>query len=89
VRLCPADRLSLIPPGLDLHPDPDEEFTAGKVRSGLERLYASAGMGLIRVGKEVQRIGSWEDPTRSVIALTVSAVSSEHSQTFARIVLNF
>lgn len=72
VRLCPPSRDGRIPPGMDLHPDPEEELSAYKVRSALERLYASAGMGMYRLLCEVQRIRSWEDGPRSTMALAVS-----------------
>lgn len=75
VRRCPPPHVNRIPDGLDLHPDPNEELSTQKVRSALERLYASAGMGIVRILREVQRIRSWQDATRSVVALSVRALS--------------
>lgn len=44
-----------------------------KLRSNLERFYASIIVGLLRFVKEVQRIRHWEDGgVRSAVALLVS-----------------
>ncbi|WVR09709.1 hypothetical protein IAU60_006785 [Kwoniella sp. DSM 27419] len=60
------------PYGLDMHSSEDEEFTLDKMRSNLERFYASWIAGLLRAGIEIQRIRMWEEVKRSSIALTVS-----------------
>jgi hypothetical protein len=73
VRRRPPPFDSHIPTGLDLHPAPDEEFTVDKLRSNLERFYASIVVGLLRFVKEVQRLRRWEDGgVRSAVALFVS-----------------
>jgi hypothetical protein len=61
-----------MPPGLLLHPHPDEELSVVKVRNALERLYTTVGMGMLRVFREVQRIRNWEDGARSLITMGVS-----------------
>jgi hypothetical protein len=47
-----------------------------KLRSNLERFYASIIVGLLRFVKDVQRILRWEDGgARSAVALLVSTYS--------------
>jgi len=79
----PNDQL---PPGLDLHPDPEEELSIVKARTSLERLYTSVGMGLLRVFREVQRIRNWEDGTRSMVALSVS---TKHSNSLSELIVSY
>ena len=73
VHVAPPPYDGHIPPGLDLQPDPDEEFNLHKLNSALERFYASVVVGMLRALREVNRIRKWEDGgTRSAVALAVS-----------------
>lgn len=78
VEVCPPTQSNRIPIGLELQPAKDEEFSVVRLRSALERVYMSIGVGSLRALYEVQRIRNWEDGgQRTAIALAVShALSS-------------
>lgn len=61
-----------MPPLLDFQPSPDELFTPDKLRSNLERFYPTAIVGLIRFGKEIMRLRSWDEANRTAAFLAVS-----------------
>lgn len=73
VEVCPPTQSNRIPIGLELQPAKDEEFSVVRLRSALERVYMSIGVGSLRALYEVQRIRNWEDGgQRTAIALAVS-----------------
>lgn len=77
VHACPPPYDEAIHRGLDLQPADDEEFTVDKFRSCLERFYASFGIGVLRLRKELKRIQRWEEGgQRTVVALLVCYVRS-------------
>ena len=58
---------------LDLEPSLDEDFDLDKLRSSLERFYATFIIGFGRAFVEVQRIRQWEgDGRRTAVTLLVS-----------------
>ncbi|KAF2687201.1 hypothetical protein K458DRAFT_429155 [Lentithecium fluviatile CBS 122367] len=53
------------PGGLDLNIADEEEFSPDKLRSNIERLYMTIGIGLMSVGKHVVRLRSWRETRRT------------------------
>ena len=51
--------------GLDLNIADEEDFSPDKLRSNIERLYMTVGVGLIGFGKHIARLRSWREPRRT------------------------
>ncbi|WWC86556.1 uncharacterized protein L201_001433 [Kwoniella dendrophila CBS 6074] len=76
VHICPPLKQHEIAPGLDLQASPEEEFTVDKMRSNLERFYATVVVGFLRCVKEIGRIRRWEEGgTRTAAALLVYSIA--------------
>ncbi|KAJ7627080.1 hypothetical protein FB45DRAFT_979639 [Roridomyces roridus] len=54
-----------LPGKLDLNVVDDEEFSAGKLRASVERLYITVGLAAISVVKHVARLRSWRELRRT------------------------
>ncbi|WRT66641.1 uncharacterized protein IL334_003600 [Kwoniella shivajii] len=90
VHICTPSEQHEIAAGLDMQPSAQEEFTLDKMRSNLERFYASVGMGLLRAVLEVQRIRKWEEGgSRSLVALLVYSLAWYNNQIFTTLLLFF
>jgi hypothetical protein len=68
-----------MPPLLDLQPSPDEHFSPDKLRSNVERLYASVVIKTINFVKEMMRLRSWNEKERKRTGLFL-AVSAERTR---------
>ncbi|KAF2865899.1 hypothetical protein BDV95DRAFT_672242 [Massariosphaeria phaeospora] len=53
------------PGGLDLNIADEEEFSPDKLRSNVERLYMTIGIGMIGFGKQIVRLRSWRETRRT------------------------
>ena len=53
------------PGGLDLNIADEEEFSPDKLRSNIERLYMTIGIGIMGFGKPIARLRSWREPRRT------------------------
>ncbi|KAF2019628.1 hypothetical protein BU24DRAFT_365220 [Aaosphaeria arxii CBS 175.79] len=53
------------PGGLDLNIADEEEFSPDKLRSNVERLYMTIGIGLMGFGKQIVRLRSWRETRRT------------------------
>ncbi|KAK4101144.1 hypothetical protein N658DRAFT_449453 [Parathielavia hyrcaniae] len=53
------------PGGLDLNIADDEESSPDKLRANVERLYMTAGVGLLTAVKHFARLRSWREPRRT------------------------
>ncbi|KAH7138927.1 hypothetical protein B0J11DRAFT_515643 [Dendryphion nanum] len=53
------------PGGLDLNIADEEEFSPDKLRSNIERLYMTIGIGLMGFGKQIVRLRSWRETRRT------------------------
>jgi len=53
------------PGGLDLNIADEEEFSPDKLRSNIERLYMTIGIGVIAFGKHIARLRSWRETRRT------------------------
>ncbi|KAL9108328.1 MAG: hypothetical protein Q9227_006927 [Pyrenula ochraceoflavens] len=51
--------------GLDLFVADEDEFSPDKLRSNIERLYMTVGIGVITFGKHIARLRSWREPRRT------------------------
>ncbi|KAF2469275.1 uncharacterized protein BDR25DRAFT_47678 [Lindgomyces ingoldianus] len=58
------------PGGLDLNIADEEEFSPDKLRSNIERLYMTIGIGLIGFGKQIVRLRSWREMRRTATFCT-------------------
>ncbi|KAK0624984.1 hypothetical protein B0T17DRAFT_531609 [Bombardia bombarda] len=54
-----------VPGGLDLNIADEEEFSPDKLRTGVERLYMTVGVGLLAAVKHVARLRSWRESRRT------------------------
>ena len=54
-----------VPGNLDLYIADEDEFSPDKLRSTIERLYMTVGIGLMSVGKHVARLRSWSEKRRT------------------------
>ncbi|KAK4687961.1 hypothetical protein P7C73_g2149, partial [Tremellales sp. Uapishka_1] len=86
----PYDSFDAANRGIDLQPSEDEEFTVDKLRSSLERFYASVITGLLRSAKEVQRIRRWEEGgSRTTVALVVYSIAFYYNHISTAVLLFF
>ncbi|KAF2115696.1 hypothetical protein BDV96DRAFT_54618 [Lophiotrema nucula] len=53
------------PGGLDLNIADEEEFSPDKLRSNIERLYMTMGIGMLGFGKQIVRLRSWRETRRT------------------------
>ncbi|KAF2745103.1 hypothetical protein M011DRAFT_447932 [Sporormia fimetaria CBS 119925] len=53
------------PGGLDLNIADEEEFSPDKLRSNIERLYMTIGIGMMGFGKHIVRLRSWRETQRT------------------------
>ncbi|KAF1978651.1 hypothetical protein BU23DRAFT_449367 [Bimuria novae-zelandiae CBS 107.79] len=53
------------PGGLDLNIADEEEFSPDKLRSNIERLYMTIGLGMMCFGKHIMRLRSWRETRRT------------------------
>ena len=53
------------PGGLDLNIADEDEFSPDKLRSTIERLYMTIGVGLLSFVKHIARLRSWREPRRT------------------------
>ena len=53
------------PGGLDLNIADEDEFSPDKLRSNIERLYMTVGVGMLGFVKHVARLRSWREPRRT------------------------
>lgn len=53
------------PGGLDLNTADDEEFSPDKMRSNVERLYMTVGIGMLAGLKHIARLRSWRESQRT------------------------
>jgi hypothetical protein len=58
--------------GLDLNIADKDEFSPDKLRANLERLYMTAIIGVIGLGKHIARLRSWREPRRTAAFAAVS-----------------
>lgn len=58
------------PGGLDLNIADEDEFSPDKLRSNIERLYLTIGIGLMSFGKHIARLRSWREPRRTAAFAT-------------------
>lgn len=56
------------PGGLDMNIADEEDFSPDKLRSNIERLYMTIGIGMIAFGKHIVRIRSWRETRRTAWA---------------------
>lgn len=54
-----------VPGNLDLNIADEDEFSPDKLRSTLERLYMTVGIGMIGFGKHIVRLRSWREKRRT------------------------
>lgn len=62
IKLCSQEEM---PSGIDLNIADKDEFTPEKLRSTLERVYITVGLGLASFVKHVARLRSWTERRRS------------------------
>lgn len=54
-----------VPGGLDLNVADDEEFSPDKLRTTIERLYMTVGVGMVAAVKHIARLRSWREKRRT------------------------
>lgn len=59
---------------LDLNIADEDEFSPDKLRSTIERLYMTVGIGLIGFGKHIVRLRSWREKRRTACFCTVGVL---------------
>ncbi|KAF2761079.1 hypothetical protein EJ05DRAFT_461727 [Pseudovirgaria hyperparasitica] len=64
-----------VPGGLDLNIADEEEFSPDKLRSNIERLYMTIGIGLMAFMKHIVRLRSWRETKRTAWFCTVYFVA--------------
>ena len=60
-----------VPGNLDLNIADEDEFSPDKLRSTIERLYMTIGIGLMGFGKHIVRLRSWNEKRRTAGFATV------------------
>ncbi|KAF2262598.1 hypothetical protein CC78DRAFT_569622 [Lojkania enalia] len=55
------------PGGLDMNIADEEEFSPDKLRSNIERLYMTIGIGMMGFGKHIVRLRSWRETRRTAL----------------------
>lgn len=61
---------------LDLNIADEDEFSPDKLRSTIERLYMTIGIGMIGFGKHIVRLRSWREKRRTACFCAVCATDS-------------
>ncbi|CAK7236906.1 hypothetical protein SBRCBS47491_009795 [Sporothrix bragantina] len=64
-----------VPGNLDLNIADEEEFSPDKLRSNLERLYMTVGMGTLAAFKHIARLRSWRETQRTAAFASVYFVA--------------
>ncbi|KAB8338771.1 hypothetical protein FH972_021716 [Carpinus fangiana] len=64
-----------VPGNLDLNIADEDEFSPDKLRSTLERLYMTVGLGLLSFGKHIVRIRSWRETRRTTMFCVIYFVA--------------